>query len=75
MIEKKLITPKVTNHVVREVAARMLDHCLFPTKNQYEVIAAKIVRQFPVLADSLVGTGYVSSLIIHSNTLTTYVLI
>jgi len=28
MVEKKQITPKVQNHVVREVAARMLDHCL-----------------------------------------------
>ena len=70
MIEKKQITPKVRNHVVREV----LDHCLFPTKNQYQVVTAKVVQQFPVLADTLVGTGYVSSLItaICIITLTTY---
>lgn len=61
MIEKKQITPKVRNHVVREVAARMLDHCLFPTKNQYQVVSAKIIQQFPVLADTRIGTGYVSS--------------
>jgi len=61
MIEEKQITPKVRNHVVREVAARMLDHCLFPTKNQYQVVSTKIIQQFPVLADAKVGTGYVSN--------------
>ena len=60
MIEKKQITPKVRNHVVREVAARMLDHCLYPTKDQYQVVATKIVQEFPVLSDTLMGTGYVS---------------
>ena len=64
MMEKKQITPKVRNHVVREVAARMLDHCLYPTNNQYQVVAAKIIGQFPVLADTLIGTGYVSNFII-----------
>ena len=61
MIEKKQITPKVRSHVVREVAARMLDHCLYPTKNQYQVISAKVVQEFPVLADTRIGTGYVSN--------------
>lgn len=61
MIEKRQITPKVRNHVVREVAARMLDHCLFPTKNQFEVISTKIIQEFPVLADTKIGTGYVSN--------------
>ena len=60
MIEKKQITPKVQNHVVREVAARMLDHCLYPAKNQYQVVAAKTVQEFPILSDTLIGTGYVS---------------
>lgn len=60
LIQKKQIVPKVRNHVVREVAARMLDHCLYPTDNQYKVVSAKVVRQFPVLADTVIGTGYVS---------------
>ena len=60
MMEKKQITPKVRNHVVREVAARMLDHCLFPTNNQYQVVASKVIRQFPMLSDTMIGTGYVS---------------
>ena len=57
MMERKQITPKVRNQVVREVAAWMLNHCLFPTKNQYQVVAAKTVQQFLVLADTLIGRG------------------
>ena len=60
MIEKKQITPKVQNHVVRKVAAQILDHCLYPTKDQYQVVATKVVQEFPVLSDTLMGTGYVS---------------
>ena len=60
LLDKKMVTPKVRNHIVREVATRMLDHCLYPTDRQYQVVAAKVVRQFPVLADKLIGKGHVS---------------
>ena len=60
LLDKKMVTPKVRNHIVREVATRMLDHCLYPTDRQYQVVAAKVVRQFPVLADKQIGTGHVS---------------
>ena len=56
----KMVTPKVRNHIVREVAIRMLDHCLYSTDRQYQVVAAKVVRQFPVLGDKQVGTGHLS---------------
>ena len=60
LLDKKMVTPKVRNHIVREVATRMLDHCLYPTDRQYQVVAAKVVRQFPVLADKQIGKGHVS---------------
>jgi len=60
LLEKKIVIPKVRNHVAREVAARMLDHCLYPTERQFEVVASKVVQQFPILADKRVGTGHVS---------------
>ena len=60
LLEKKIVIPKVRNHIAREVATRMLDHCLYPTERQFEVVASKIIQLFPVLADTQVGTGHVS---------------
>ena len=60
LLDRKIVTPKVRNHITREVVTRMLDHCLYPMDNQYQVVASKVVRQFPVLADTCVGTGHVS---------------
>ena len=60
LLDKKIVTPKGRNHITREVATRMLDHCLYLTDNQYQVVASKVIRQFPILADTCVGTGHVS---------------
>ena len=60
LLDRKIVTPKVRNHITREVVTRMLDHCLYPTDKQYQVVASKVVRQFPILADTRVGTGHVS---------------
>ena len=60
LLEKKIVTPKVRNHITREVTARMLDHCLYSTERQYRVVASKVVQEFPILADTRIGTGHVS---------------
>lgn len=53
------ITQVTRRAIVQDVSAKCLNYCKYPTTNQLEVIASKIVSAFPVLADTL-GTGHVS---------------
>lgn len=55
----KKISSNVRAQISQDVATKMLGYCKYPTSDQYEVIAQKIVATFPVLRDSM-GTGYVS---------------
>ena len=45
LLDKKtyIVTPKVRNHITREVAGYKdaIDHCLYPTDNQYQVMASQ----------------------------------
>ena len=38
--------------IVRDVATLILNYCKYPTTQQLEVVASKITKQFPVLADT-----------------------
>lgn len=55
----KKISSNVRAQISQDVATKMLSYCKYPTADQYEVIAQKIVSAFPVLKDSM-GVGYVS---------------
>lgn len=56
-----IITGTTRRAIVQDVAAKCLNHCKYPTTGQIEVIASKIVAQFPILSDTI-GTGHVSLL-------------
>ena len=53
------ITHITRRAIVQDVAAKCLNYCKYPTSQQVEVIASKIVTEFPILTDKL-GTGHVS---------------
>lgn len=55
------ITQVTRRAIIQDVSAKCLNYCKYPTTNQLEVVASKIVSTFPVLADTL-GTGHVSLL-------------
>lgn len=58
----KKISSNVRAQISQDIATKMLGYCKYPTSDQYEVIAQKIVSTFPVLKDSM-GTGHVSILL------------
>lgn len=55
----KKISSNVRAQISQGIATKMLSYCKYPTSEQYEIIAQKIVSAFPVLKDSM-GVGYVS---------------
>lgn len=55
----KRISSNVRAQKSQDVATKMLSSCKYPTSEQYEVVAHKIISTFPVLKDSM-GVGYVS---------------
>lgn len=55
------VTSTTRRAVVKDVAAKCLNYCKYPTSEQLQVVASKIVATFPNLADTL-GTGHVCSL-------------
>ena len=54
------IIGKVRNQISQDVATKMLSYCKYPSKEQYETVALKLVEAFPVLKDTL-PPGHVSS--------------
>ena len=54
-----LITGVTRRAITQDVAAICLNHCKYPSIQQLEVVASKIVAEFPVLADTI-GTGHAS---------------
>ena len=49
----------VRNGIVQDVAAKIFNYCKYPTSDQLQVVASKIVKAFPILRDTI-GTGHVS---------------
>ena len=55
----KKISSNVRAQISQDVATKMLSNCKYPTTEQFEIVAQKIVSSFPVLKDTM-GVGYVS---------------
>ena len=53
------ISSNIRNQIVQDVATKMLSHCKYPSAEQYETVAFKVVTEFPSLKDSM-GIGHVS---------------
>ncbi len=54
------ITSNVRSQITQDVATKMLSYCKYPSPEQYEKVAQKLVECFPILKDSM-GLGHVSS--------------
>lgn len=63
-IQSGIISSRARHEIIQEVASRILNHCLYPSAKQFDVVASKLVYKFPQLADKIgrevVGTGFVS---------------
>lgn len=52
----------ITRHaIVQDVAAKCPNYCKYPSSNQIQVVASKIVSTFPITKDTT-GTGSVSKI-------------
>lgn len=60
------ITSLTRRAITQDVAAKCLNYCKYPTMQQLEVVASKIVSTFPVLVDTI-GTGHVSVYFYNGN--------
>ena len=65
IVMAELTTGQVTDitrrAIVQDVAAKCLNYCKYPSNNQIQVVASKIVSTFPILKDTI-GTGSVSKI-------------
>ena len=53
------VTSNVRSQIVQNVATKMRSYCKYPTPEQYERVAQKLVESFPTLKDSM-GLGHIS---------------
>ena len=60
-ISSRRITDTHKNEIVQEICSRMINYCLYPTTKQQEIVAAKLVREFPPLRDTSFTCGHVST--------------
>lgn len=51
------ITTNVRAQIVQDVATKMMSYCKYPSTDQYETVAIKLVTAFPILKDSM-GPGH-----------------
>ena len=54
-----MITSAVRCEIISSVATMVMVHTIYPTPEQYTMLAQLIIKGFPILADSY-GCGYVS---------------
>lgn len=54
------VSTNVRSQIVQDVATKMLSYCKYPTREQYDVVALKLVTMYPILNDSM-GVGWVSN--------------
>ncbi len=59
-ISKGELTSSARREIVQSVASKMLNKCKYPTSEQIDVVASKIVAKIKGSRDGL-GTGHVSS--------------
>ena len=58
-ISKGELTSSARREIVQSVASKMLNNCKYPTTDQIDVVASRIVEKIKGSRDSL-GTGHVS---------------
>lgn len=64
-ISKGELTSSARREIVQSVASKMLNNCKYPTTDQIDVVASKIVGKIKGSRDNL-GTGHVRSSMISS---------
>ena len=54
------ITTNVRSQIVQDVATKMISYGKYPSQDQFETVALKLVTTYPILKDSM-GPGHVSA--------------
>ena len=62
-ISKGQLTKNARTEIVQSVTHKMLNYCKYPSKDQREIVASKIVRTINGSRDAL-GVGHVSSILV-----------
>ena len=54
------LSSSARREIVQQVAAKMLSYCKYPTSQQFETVASKIVKDLLKGKGDALGNGYVS---------------